>query len=270
MSSPTFSFEVFYNVILRWLERLLLAVLASGPMPKHIAFVMDGNRRYAGKKGKPAHEGHYAGFSSLRRNLDVCLRLGIRCVTVYAFAIDNFRRSPVEVETLMNMCEQKLHELCEHGDLLERYGVRLRVLGKTCLLPPNVQAAVNRAEKLTRRNRKATLNVMMPYASREEMTTAMQKVINKTSRGELSIDEISEDELDANMYTNLTRVEPVDILVRTSGVKRFSDFILWQISENVQVYFVDAYWPDFGLRHCIPILLDYQRKIWYQKLFLPQ
>lgn len=152
--------------------------------------------------------------------LELSFRLGVRCVSVYAFAIDNFRRSPEEVTALMDLCEEKLYTLCEHGcvrllsfcditvifsrrDLLEEYGVRLNVLGRTSLLPEKVQMAAKKAHQVTRHNKRcaylfvnkqfsmlllrAILNVMMPYASRDEMTTAMQKVGQKALQGELSL-----------------------------------------------------------------------------------
>jgi len=259
-----------YNTILGFLQRILLAALASGPIPNHIAFIMDGNRRYAGKQGKPVHEGHYAGFSTLRRVLEVCLRLGVRSVTVYAFSIDNFRRSPAEVDELMSLCEEKLYELCQHGDLLELYGVRLQVLGRASLLPPKVREAVKKAEELTRHHNKAILNVMMPYTSRDEIATAVQTVVRRTLRENSSPDLITEEDIERELYTTSGGNQPVEILVRTSGVKRFSDFLIWQCSENVQVHFTPVCWPDFGLRHFIPIILDYQRKVWSHKLLLPQ
>ncbi|KAF8517526.1 Decaprenyl diphosphate synthase-like protein [Hysterangium stoloniferum] len=272
MSSSTTqsALQWLYNTVFGFLQRMLLAVLASGPIPNHIAFIMDGNRRYAGKQGKPVHEGHYAGFSALGRMLEICYRLGVSSVTVYAFSIDNFRRPPAEVDALMNLCEEKLYELCRRGELLELYGVRLRVLGKTSLLPPKVRKAVKKAEDLTRNHNKAILNVMMAYTSRDEITTAIQTVVRRTLREKSSPELITEEDIDRELFTTSVGNQPVDVLVRTSGVKRFSDFLIWQCSENVQVHFTPVCWPDFGLRHFIPVILDYQRKVWSHKLFLPQ
>jgi ditrans,polycis-polyprenyl diphosphate synthase len=135
-------------------QSCLLDVLTAGPIPKHVAFVMDGNRRYARSKQKAVYEGHSEGFIALRRTLEICLRLNIRCVSVYAFAIDNFNRPKDEVDALMALAEEKLNELCQKGDLLEEYGVRLNIIGRKELLPPTVQQAAQRAEDLTRHNDK--------------------------------------------------------------------------------------------------------------------
>lgn len=167
-------------------QRILLHVLAAGPIPQHVAFVMDGNRRYARGKGKMVQEGHGEGYVALRRVsllfcfhwieflkvsfkiLEICLRLNIHCVSVYAFAIDNFKRSPDEVDALMHLAENKLLELCAHGwvhwlhhsslssccssNLLQEYGVKLNVIGKIQMFPESVQTAVRKAEDLTKRN----------------------------------------------------------------------------------------------------------------------
>ncbi|KAF8582320.1 Di-trans-poly-cis-decaprenylcistransferase [Ramaria rubella] len=269
-SLPRRGIQWLFGFILGHLQRLLLAILASGPIPDHIAFVMDGNRRYAGKKGKPTFEGHYDGFFALRRMLEFCMRLRVRSVTVYAFAIENFKRSPAEVESLMNLCEEKLNELCEQGELLEQYGVRLQVLGKINLLPERVKEAIKKAEAITINHDKAILNVMMPYASREELTTAVQSTVQRALNGDINPEDITEDDVDAELYTNLAGNGPVEVLIRTSGVKRLSDYLTWQCCENTQIHFTPTYWPDLGLRDFVPILLDYQRKIWSRRLLLSQ
>ncbi|EPQ57752.1 Di-trans-poly-cis-decaprenylcistransferase [Gloeophyllum trabeum ATCC 11539] len=242
----------------------LLSVLAAGPIPKHVAFVMDGNRRYARRKHAPVQQGHSEGFVALRRMLEICLKLGIKCVTAYAFAIDNFKRSPEEVDALMNLAEDKLQELCQHGSLLHEYGVRLNVIGKKELLPERVQAAARKAEEMTRYNDRAILNLCMPYASRDEITTAVERTINDALNEDRSPESISEKDIDDHLMTTAAGSPPLDILIRTSGVKRLSDFLLWQCCEDTQIQFATTYWPDFGLLDFIPIILDFQRKVWSQ------
>ncbi|KAF8187430.1 Decaprenyl diphosphate synthase-like protein [Pholiota molesta] len=248
-------------------RNLLLSVLAAGPIPKHVAFVMDGNRRYARMKHRAVQQGHSEGFVALRRMLEICLRLNIKCVSAYAFAIDNFKRSEEEVAALMALAEEKLTELCKHGDLLEQYGVRLNIVGNTKLLPESVQAAVRRAEDLTRHNERAILNLCMPYASRDEVTTAIKYSVEdslKTNQYEVS--SITEQDIDSRLQISLGGSPFLDILVRTSGAKRLSDFMLWQCSENTQIQFSKAFWPDFGLLDFVPIILDYQRKSLVKRL----
>ncbi|KAJ6620305.1 Decaprenyl diphosphate synthase-like protein [Mycena sp. CBHHK59/15] len=258
---------------LRWIrakvtqraERLLLRVLAAGPIPQHVAFVMDGNRRYARMNQKAIHQGHSDGFVALRRMLETCLRLQIRCVSVYAFAMDNFRRPQEEIEHLMDLAHDKLMEMSKHGQVLEEYGVRLNVLGKTALLPEYVQDAIRHVESVTRNNNRAILNICMSYSSQDEMTTAVESAV-RLSLEKSEVPEITEDDIYAQLMTSLAGSPPLDILVRTSGVKRLSDFLLWQCSENTQIHFCNAYWPEFGLFDFVPILLDYQRTIWGRKI----
>ncbi|KAJ7778637.1 Decaprenyl diphosphate synthase-like protein [Mycena maculata] len=262
---------------LRWIrvkvvekaERLLLRVLASGPIPRHVAFVMDGNRRYARRTQQAINQGHSDGFVALRRLLEACLRLQIQCVSVYAFAIDNFRRSPEEIDHLMNLAHDKLMEMSQHGQILEEYGVRLNVLGKTALLPEFVQEAIRHVESVTRHNNKAILNICMSYSSQDEMTTAVESAVRlsleKPNPEDCEIT-VTEDDVSAQLMTSLAGSPPLEILVRTSGVKRLSDYLLWQCSENTQIHFCKAYWPEFGLFDLVPILLDYQRKIWGRRI----
>ncbi|GJJ12358.1 hypothetical protein Clacol_006599 [Clathrus columnatus] len=259
-----------YIFVAEQFQRFILFILAAGPIPNHIAFVMDGNRRFAGRLGKRPIEGHMEGFSALRRVLGISYKLGVRSVSVYAFAIDNFRRSPEEVNGLMDLFEENLHAVCKHGALFEEYRVRLNILGKTSLFPERVRVAVEKAEQMTKHNKSVVLNVMMPYASRDEITTAMQTVGQKVINGDLSLSMITEDDINAELFTTKGDNDPVEVLIRTSGVRRFSDFLMWQCCEDVQVHFTPVYWPDFGLRQFIPIILDYQRKIWSRKLLIPQ
>ncbi|KAI0784353.1 dehydrodolichyl diphosphate synthetase [Abortiporus biennis] len=243
-------------------EDTLLEILSSGPVPQHIGFVMDGNRRYARRNHKEVKQGHVDGYAALRGILEICMRLGVRCVSVYAFALDNFKRSPDEVDALMNLAETKLLELCEHGELLEKHGIRLNVIGKRSLLPLSVQTVVKKAEDLTKNNDKAVLNLCMPYGSQDEMVTSVQTSVREA----LTLNDpdfvITEEDIDRNLMMSLVNSPPLDILIRTSGVKRLSDYLLWECSENTQIQFLSCYWPDIGLWDLIPIILEYQRKVW--------
>ncbi|KAJ3710327.1 Decaprenyl diphosphate synthase-like protein [Lentinula raphanica] len=224
-------------------QRSLLQILASGPIPQHVGFVMDGNWRYARGKGKLVQEGHGDGYLALRRVLEICLRLNIHCVSVYAFAIDNFKRPKQEVEALMQLAESELLELCSHGDLLQEYGVKLNVIGRISLFPESVQAAFRRAEDLTKENNRSILSVCMPYSSRDEMTTAVEDCIRGADD---AIEDITEDTLNSHLMSVKRGSPPLDILVRTSGV-------------------TDCNWPDFELFDFVPIILEWQRSVWFQE-----
>ncbi|KAF8891375.1 Di-trans-poly-cis-decaprenylcistransferase [Infundibulicybe gibba] len=245
-------------------QQILLSILSAGPIPRHVAFIMDGNRRYARMKQKEVREGHSDGFVTLKRMLEICLLLDIRCVSAYAFAIENFKRSPGEVDALMTLAEEKLIELCQHGDLLDKYGVRLNILGKTEMLPARVQRVVQAAVTQTRDNNRAIFNLCMPYAAQDEITTAVESCVRENLRQGAQT-RITERDIDAQLMTSLVDSPPLDILIRTSGVKRLSDFLLWQCNENTQLQFSSTYWPEFGLFDFIPIILDYQLKVWRQK-----
>ncbi|KAF8548175.1 Di-trans-poly-cis-decaprenylcistransferase [Imleria badia] len=262
-------FAFIYSPITRiktWLIHLLLDILATGPMPKHVAFVMDGNRRYARSLGKQGKEGHSHGFKNLLRVLELCLRLRIDCVTVYAFAIENFNRPKEEVDTIMDLAEERLVEIAQRGELLDKHGVRLNVLGRRELLPQSVQAAVEKAEKMTRHNNAVILNICAPYASQDEITTAVESVIHEAiDAGDLDGSTITEDSIDSHLSTSLAGSPPLDIFVRTSGVRRLSGFLTWQCCEHTQIHMVNTYWPEFGLFDLVPILLEYQRKVWAEE-----
>jgi len=241
-------------------QNALLQVLASGPIPQHIAFVMDGNRRYARQHHKQVQEGHAEGYVALRRVLEICLHLGVRCVTVYAFSIENFKRSQEEVGALLGLAETKLLEMCQHDQLLDEYGVRLNVLGRKELLPEAVQVAARKAEEMTKNNNKTVLNICMPYTGRDDIATAVQSAVRQAENE--GANEITEADVEAQLMTAVVGSPPLDIFIRTSGVKRLSDFLIWQCSEDTQLQFSPGYWPDFGLWDFIPILLAYQRKVW--------
>lgn len=246
-------------------SRSLLSILSAGPIPQHIGIVMDGNRRYARRSNRPVQEGHDDGFKTLKRVLETCLRLHVKCVSVYSFSIENFKRPKEEVDALMNLAKEKLLELCNEGELLAEYGVRLNVIGKRSLLPQDVQDAVAKAERLTESHDRAILNVCMPYTSRDEITSAIQSIVQLHQDGDLSLENITEAEIEPHLATNMRGSPPLDMLIRTSGVKRLSDFLLWQTCDNTQIHFTPTYWPEFGLWEFIPMLFSYQREMWSRR-----
>ncbi|KAI0033392.1 Di-trans-poly-cis-decaprenylcistransferase [Vararia minispora EC-137] len=242
-------------------QRAVVAALRTGPIPRHVAFVMDGNRRYARSLGVRVVDGHVSGYYALRRVLEILYLLGVEHVTAYAFAIDNFKRTPEEVDALMSLAQDRLIEFCEHGGVLREYGVRLVAVGNISLCPPGVQDAIRRAEEMTKDNTRAVFNLCISYASRDEITTAVNTTVNEKLASQ-SPTPITVADLDAHMMTARGNSPPLDIFVRTSGVLRLSDFLLWQCNEDTQIQFIRRYWPEIGLLDIIPILLDYQRKVW--------
>lgn len=226
---------------------------------------MDGNRRYARQLGIAVGQGHGEGFESLKRTLEICLQLGIGTVTVYAFSIENFSRPQHEVDTIMDLAKSNLRRLCEEGELLDTYDVRVNVLGRRELLPEDVRGAIEEVEELTKGHESSILNVCCPYTAQDEVTTAIERTI---SDSELNIhSSMTVSDIESRLFTSQdSSSPPLDILVRTSDVRRLSDFLLWQASSNTQLQFVKTFWPQFGIKDMLPILLQYQQKIYLNKL----
>lgn len=254
---------------------------------------MDGNRRWARSSSQSIAHGHLTGFATLKSVLEVCLNLrGLSTVTVYAFAIDNFKRSEEEVNALMQIAKTRLIELAGHGEMIARYEVRVKVVGRKEMLPSDVREAVERVESMTEGHNKATLNICMPYASRDEITGAARTCLDRKLREvekavvaekahqlshpqelqDSGIDTVLEkmdlsiSAEDLSRHMQLAHSPPLDILVRTSGVSRLSDFMLWQCTENTHMHFVDKFWPQFGIADMVPIILDWQRHQWSANL----
>ncbi|XP_064327341.1 dehydrodolichyl diphosphate synthase complex subunit DHDDS isoform X2 [Phalacrocorax carbo] len=207
-------------------ERFCANIIKAGPMPKHVAFIMDGNRRYARKCHVERQQGHSQGFDKLAQTLRWCLNLGIREVTVYAFSIENFKRSKEEVDGLMDLARQKFSRLLEEQENLKKHGVCIRVLGDLPLLPLDIQELIAQAVLATKNYNKCFLNVCFAYTSRHEISNAVREMAWGVEQGLLEPSDVSESLLDKCLYTN-NSPDP-DLLIRTSGEVRLSDFLLWQ------------------------------------------
>merc|ERR1711964_759329 len=164
------------------LRSVLIGALRQGPMPKHVAFVMDGNRRYAKTHRIETVEGHNLGFEALAKILEVCYKSGVTHVTIYAFSIENFKRSKYEVDALMDMAKIKLSQLSQHGELLDRYGASVRVLGNRDLLRPDVLQVIDKAVDMTKNDGTCALNICFPYTSRDEITSAIKSTVEDYSK----------------------------------------------------------------------------------------
>ncbi|ORX97367.1 Di-trans-poly-cis-decaprenylcistransferase [Basidiobolus meristosporus CBS 931.73] len=250
------SLSTISNNVSKKTQNLLIEILKCGPIPRHLAFIMDGNRRFAKKLSVRTVEGHIRGYHKLEEVLEWCLRLGVNTVTVYAFSIENFKRPKEEVDGLMKLAKEKLDYLCEKCDIINEHQVRIQILGKLDLLPRDVFEAAQRAMKLTAHNTKAVLNLCFPYTSRDEIAASVREVTVKAQQGKISIDEIDQQIIEEHLYTR--GCPPLDILVRTSGEVRLSDFMLWQCSKDCQIYFANVLWPQFSIWDLLPIILSYQ------------
>ncbi|KAJ2720771.1 cis-prenyltransferase [Coemansia sp. Benny D115] len=214
---------------------------------------------YPGAPTGTVTSGHVAGFHKLANVLEWCAELGIRHVSVFAFAINNFNRSEEEVSALMNLAKDKLKVLSERSDLVLRYNGRIRVVGNRALLSADVLEAIEQAEEKTRENKGITLNVCFPYSSTFEISEAVRSVVKDVENGRLEVSQIDEKALESRLQIP---GPDLDILVRTSGQIRFSNYMLWQSSKMAYIQFVDAYWPDFSLMHMLRIILSWQQSSW--------
>ncbi|KAE9597912.1 hypothetical protein Lal_00029598 [Lupinus albus] len=334
-----------------YLRKCLFGILSVGPVPSHIAFIMDGNRRYAKKRNLAEGGGHRAGFTALLSILRYCYELGVKYVSVYAFSIDNFRRKPKDVQYLMELMREKIDELLQQESIINEYGVRLLFIGKLQLLSEPVRVAVEKAMRVTAHNNQRVLIICIAYTSTDEIARAVQesckdksdevqasKVANvsngaiaRTSLGmhsnsiDLHFQDSCKDYLSAtkDCSTDLEGVEVArekgvfahnaktldnyseaeittsnelieiteeskykedelpsiklvdiekniymavapdpDILIRTSGEARLSNFLLWQTSV-CPLYSPAALWPEIGLRHLVWAVLNFQRHHFY-------
>lgn len=239
-----------------FLERFAIQVLKCGRIPRHVAFIMDGNRRFAKQKNVKKIEGHSQGFEKLTETLQWCRDLGVNTVTVYAFSIENFKRDREEVDSLFDLFREKIRLLIAEEKKLAEHGVRVKIIGNLSYLPEDIQGLIDTAERLTAENKEATLNVAFSYTSREEITQAVRRAVDLVDRGHIRADEIDEKLLDSLMYT--AHSSHPDLLVRTSGETRLSDFLLWQTANSV-THFTEVLWPAFNLWHLLAAVFYYQR-----------
>ena len=237
-------------------EDYLLEKVKSGKLPNHVAIIMDGNRRWARKLEKPPWYGHFFGSQKLEEILEWCRELGIRTLTVYAFSTENFRRTPEEVNALMNLFEQKFKELVE-DERVHKYGIRVNVLGRKELLPENVRKAAEEAERATRKYSNYFLNIALAYGGRSEIADAVKDIVRDVQEGRISIEDIDEELIKRYLY--YPNMPDPDIVIRTGGEERISNFLLYQIAYS-ELFFVDVYFPEFRKIDFLRIIREYQKR----------
>uniref|UniRef100_A0A0K8TTW0 Alkyl transferase n=1 Tax=Tabanus bromius TaxID=304241 RepID=A0A0K8TTW0_TABBR len=238
----------------RWYEKLAMNIIKAGPIPRHVAFIMDGNRRYARNANIDKKEGHSRGFEKLTECLQWCLDVGIKEVTTFAFSIENFKRSDDEVSALLGLAREKIDKLLEEEDKLKEKGVCVRVIGNLTLLPTDLQTIIARAVLATENNNQSFLNIAISYTSRDEITKSFQTIIEADD--DLEAEDIDEELIEKCLYTRNS--PPPDLLIRTSGENRISDFLMWQIS-GTALYFSNILWPALTLWHFLYGVFYYQR-----------
>ncbi len=223
-------------------------------IPAHIAIIMDGNGRWAASRGLHRAAGHRAGLEAVRRTLQGCRELAVSILTLYAFSTENWRRPAEEVEALMRLLGEAL---ADEADELIRAGIQLRISGDLGSLDPGLRAEVERVIDLTHGNDRLILNVAYNYGGRAEILAAVRGLARDLAAGTLAADAIEEATLGHYLFT--AGLPDPDLLIRTGGEQRISNFLLWQIAYT-ELYFCDVYWPDFDKPHLLDALRAYQQR----------
>lgn len=222
--------------------------------PRHVAVIMDGNGRWAVRRGLPRTAGHRAGVEALKGIVQACPDLGIEILTAYAFSTENWKRDKSEVDFLMGL----LVEYCRSEvDTLNRNGVCIRAIGRIDELPPLQRTEIQRAMELTRNNNRLILNLAVNYGAHAELVDAMRQIAHEVQAGSLTPEEIDEQLVERHLYT--AGLPDPDLLIRTGGEMRLSNFLLWQASYT-EIWVSDVAWPDFTRRHLQQAIQDFQQR----------
>ena len=225
-----------------------------GRVPQHVAIIMDGNGRWAKSKGQPRSAGHQAGVKSLHETLRGAKEAGVKYLTVYTFSTENWNRPQQEVETLMNLMVWAIEQ--ETPGMIEN-GVSLQVIGDMSRLPENTRQRLQKCISDTAGGKLITLILAISYSARWEITRAARLLAEKVQSGEMKADEITEDAVSAQL-TTVSYPDP-DLLIRTGGEVRISNYLLWQIA-YAELYFCDTYWPEFGPEDLYKAIVEYQSR----------
>ncbi len=223
-------------------------------IPKHIGIIMDGNGRWAKSKGLPRSAGHRAGAETLKKIVKYCDKIGVKCITAYAFSTENWNRPKAEVDALMELLYNYLQQV------EEQFGgtnVILKVIGDRSALSDKINAAIDHAEEYTSKNTGLVLNVALNYGGRAEITEAAKALADKIAQGKRTLRDVSEQDLTELMYTR--GLPEVDLIIRPSGEYRLSNFLLWQAA-YAEFWFSNINWPDFSEKDMYQAILDYQKR----------
>jgi len=234
----------------------LLEQVKKGPIPKHIAIIMDGNRRFAKDVGLKPEAGHIFGRDKIEETLDWCMELGIKNLTLYAFSTENFNRKPEEVEELMNLCRRELQRASE-DKRIHKNRIKINVIGHLESLPQDIQKAAKDLMEKTKDYNNYSLNIALAYGGREEILQAIRKIAEDVEKGEIKPEEITEEDFSKYLYTK--DIPDPDLILRTSGEERISNFLLWQLAYS-ELYFSDVYWPAFQKKDFLKAISTYQQR----------
>jgi undecaprenyl diphosphate synthase len=235
-------------------SELLQRIRLDGRIPGHVAVIMDGNGRWAKLRGLPRIRGHSAGMTSVREVIEGAIEAGVPVLTLFAFSQENWNRPAGEVNALMRLLQRYV---LKEGEELRRQGVRVEVHGDMDRLAPAPRRAIDRIRHITARGRTLHLNLMISYGSRAEIVRAARRLAERAAAGELDAATIDERTFAAELYTS--SLPDPDLLIRTSGELRISNFLLWQLAYT-ELYITPVLWPDFRREHLFEAIHDYQKR----------
>jgi len=233
---------------------LLSRITLHGPVPRHVAIIMDGNGRWARQRRLPRPLGHRAGMDAVREAVEGAVQAGVEVLTIFAFSEENWQRPAGEIAALMELLREYI---AREGERLKGEGVVVRVFGDPDRLSPGARAAVEQLQRDTAAGTRLTLNVCLSYSSRAEIARAARLLAEDVLRGTLRLEQIDEQAVASRLYT--AGVPDPDLLIRTSGEQRISNFLLWQLAYT-EIYITPVLWPDFTRRTLWEAILDYQRR----------
>ena len=223
-------------------------------MPKHIAIIMDGNRRWAKKQGKPASFGHKEGAKTLEKIIIYENKIGLKHITVYAFSTENWKRTEEEVKALMMLLQTYLDEYSKRADT---ENIKVKILGDIAALSEGMQKSINKCMKRTENNTGMTFNIALNYGGRNEIIKAIKQISKEVKENKIELKDITEDLVSNNLYTK-GQPDP-DLIIRTSGELRLSNFLPWQLVYS-EFLFIDKNWPDFNEEDLDNAILEYQKR----------
>ena len=226
--------------------------LDKNNIPKHVAIIMDGNGRWAKQKGEMRIFGHTNGVESVRESLTAAAEIGVKYLTLYAFSTENWNRPKEEVAALMDLLVKAIYDEVEE---LNEKGVRLETIGNTSILPVSCREALTKAKERTKNNDKITLILALSYSSRWEIAQAVKTMAEESISGKLNVETINEDLISS--YLSTSNFPDPELLIRTSGENRVSNFLMWQLAYT-ELYFTETLWPDFKKEHFFKAIKDYQ------------
>jgi tritrans,polycis-undecaprenyl-diphosphate synthase [geranylgeranyl-diphosphate specific] len=250
----------YYGYISKKIDKIrdekLIEQIKENPIPEHVAIIMDGNRRFAKEFGLTPDSGHLFGRDKIEEVLEWCFELNIKNLTLYAFSTENFDRDVEEVKTLMDLCNNELNRALKDSRI-HKNQVKIRIIGRLDLLPKEISDSAQYVMDETKKYDNYSFNIALAYGGREEIIHAIQQIANDVKEGKLKIEEIQEPIVSKYLYTN--GIPDPDLILRTSGEERISNFLLWQLAYS-ELYFSDVFWPAFQKRDFLKAIRTCQQR----------